>query len=245
MTGDLEYRSGAGVATSLRKPWRITANVDTWLVPEANTSWSATARGSANWQVSSGLNLSVAPSYTLRIDDRQCLSGGCFSPDMMGVRHFLVGRVEQRTLATILRASYLLNTKLSFELYLQPFLSTGEFSDYKEVVDPRASSYDDRYQALPDSELIDGGATFGHDADGDGMPEFSFPKGNFEQLNLRSNFVLRWEYRPDSFLTAVWSQSRGERTPETSSALFEDYASSFTAPGEHAIFVKLSAWFGR
>ncbi|MCH8812692.1 MAG: hypothetical protein IID07_12745, partial [Gemmatimonadetes bacterium] len=65
---------------------------------------------------------------------------------------------------------------LTLEFYAQPFVSTGTYSDIREVsATPEAESYDDRFQP------------------------YTPPAGSqtaFKFSQLRTNTVLRWEYRP-------------------------------------------------
>ena len=47
------------------------------------------------------------------------------------------------------------------------------------------------------------------DADGAGpAPSFAYPNPDFRLRSIRSNVVLRWEYRPGSTLFLVWNQGR-------------------------------------
>jgi hypothetical protein len=77
---------------------------------------------------------------------------------------------------------------LSFQLYAAPFVSRGEYTNVRELsATPRAADYDARYAPY--------------------APPAGTPLG-FDVLQLRSNSVLRWEFRPGSTLFAVWTHGR-------------------------------------
>ncbi len=98
-----------------------------------------------------------------------------------GVDH-VFGRLEQTTWDLTLRSSLLLDRNRSLQLYLQPYLTNGDYSDPRWLATP--DSYDLRPYQLDAAS---------HDF-------------NFAALNL--NLVYRWEYRPGSTLFLVWTHSK-------------------------------------
>lgn len=99
---------------------------------------------------------------------------------------YTFARLNQRTASITARFDYTVTPTLSVQLYAEPFVSAGAYSDLRELADPRAKEYDDRFTPYA-------GTT----------EDF-----NFKQF--RSNTVLRWEYRPGSTLFFVWQQGRGQ-----------------------------------
>ena len=65
-------------------------------------------------------------------------------------------------------------------------MTTGKYSNWRELANPRAEKYEDR-------------CTNRH-AGGD--------PGGLDFKQLRSNTVVRWEYRPGSTVFFVWQQGR-------------------------------------
>ncbi|NIU78657.1 MAG: hypothetical protein GWN71_35435, partial [Gammaproteobacteria bacterium] len=59
----------------------------------------------------------------------------------------------------------------------------------------------------------DGNRQYRVDLDDDQAADFSFADPDFNFKQLRSNLVLRWEYRPGSTLFLVWSQGRSHYEP--------------------------------
>jgi hypothetical protein len=102
---------------------------------------------------------------------------------------------------------------LSLETYLQPLISTGAFSDYKELA--RASSYE--FIHYGDAAVVTPGMVEVVRSEGDTL-RVGNPSGYVNRKALRGNAVLRWEYRPGSVLYLVWTQSR-ERDAEPAGGL--------------------------
>ena len=131
------------------------------------------------------LQLDLIADWSLNHDDAQWL--GNFK-DAVGVTHYSFARLKQETRSLGVRASYAMTPSLSFQLYAAPFVSRGSYTNVRELsATPRAPEYADRFVAyVPPS-----GTSMG-----------------FDVLQLRSNSVLRWEFRPGSTLFAVWTHGR-------------------------------------
>ncbi|MDB4899288.1 MAG: hypothetical protein JWN53_1096, partial [Gemmatimonadetes bacterium] len=86
------------------------------------------------------------------------------------------------------RISYTATPTLSFQLYAAPFVSRGQYTSTRELsATPRAVQYEDRYAPY----VPPAGTSLG-----------------FDVLQVRSNSVMRWEFRPGSTLFAVWTHGR-------------------------------------
>ena len=103
--------------------------------------------------------------------------------------HYTFARLDQTTMSVNTRLNFTATPNLSFQFYGEPFVSNGTYADWKEIADPRAAHYADRYKPYQ------GG-------NGAGI----FDGFNYRQFN--SNAVIRYEYRPGSTLFAVWQQGR-------------------------------------
>jgi len=75
-----------------------------------------------------------------------------------------------------------------------------------------------------------------------GDSNFSLRNRDFNALSLRSNVVLRWEWRPGSTLYAVWQQDRSGSQPIGSRVALSDAFRSVTATGTHVFVIKTSFW---
>jgi hypothetical protein len=119
-------------------------------------------------------------------------------------RH-VVARLAQTTAALTARLSHTFTPDLSIELYAQPFLSTGSYTDFREAGRPRSRRFDERFTRL---DVRWDGERYTRDGTPGGTPSFSFERPDFDLQEFSSNLVLRWEYRPGSVLFLVWNQGR-------------------------------------
>lgn len=83
------------------------------------------------------------------------------------------------------------------------------------------------------------------DVDRNATVDFTLANPDFNVRELRSNLVLRWEFRPGSTLFVVWSEARDDRTLDPTSDLGRDIGRLFDAPARDVFLVKLSYWLGR
>jgi hypothetical protein len=102
------------------------------------------------------------------------------------------------------------------EFYLQPFITAGDYRNFKELARPRS------FEFVP------------HPAPEDNP--------DFRRRSLQSNMVLRWEYRPGSTLYLVWSQSRDHETEAPRFRPWGDLGRSFTDEGSNILLLKLNYW---
>jgi hypothetical protein len=223
----------AGFATDARRDVQLDVNGSWSVRPEAD-SWSMGLSPSLRWRPSGRTTLRAGPWYSHRVEDRQWVDGVTLGE----AREYVFGRMEQRTLAMTVRADLALTPTLSFQLYAQPFLSSGSFGSFKRVADPGAADYRDRFQQV-EAELVDG--RYRADLTGDGEPE-SFRNPHFSSMQFRSNAVLRWEYRPGSTAYLVWAQGREAFAPDGSFDVGRRYGDLFSTRPENVLMVKVSYW---
>jgi len=188
-------------------------------VADEGRSWSRS--GSLGMVARAGARTSfeLTAGYEDRVLDAQWVRnfGALFSDTI----HYTFARLAQETFDLTARANVTLTPTLSLQLYAQPFVASGTFTNWRELADPYAADYDDRYQPYG------GGAN----------PNF----GAFKQFN--SNLVFRWEYRPGSVLFVVWQQGRFDPSAPGSFEMRRDFQSLFTAHPDNTLLVKLSYWF--
>jgi hypothetical protein len=148
--------------------------------------------------------------------------------DSLGVTHYGFARLEQTTTAITARLDYTISPTMTLQVYAQPFISKGTYSDLRELsATPRAEEYDDRYQPYFDAEVA---------AD----------PGGFNYKQFRSNVVFRWEYVPGSILFVVWTHGRQGVVGEEGTTGFDgDLRDLFRLPAENTFLIKASYWFNR
>jgi hypothetical protein len=175
-----------------------------------------------NMRIASQFSGSLGLTYQRNVDDRQWLRN--FGAAGHDTAHYTVGHLSQQTLNLTTRLNFTASPTLSFQFYGSPFVSVGEYSDWREVVAPRHAEYAQRYRPF----------TQGGEA---GSNDF-----NFKQF--RSNLVMRWEYRPGSTLFFVWGQGRDQGDIDRGNFRgLRDYQNLFSAHPANTFLVKASYWF--
>ena len=153
--------------------------------------------------------------------------------------HYVFGRIDQTTVGLTARLDHAFTPTLSVQLYAQPFVGTGRYTDFKHISDPTAAAYADRFDNL-DAALADG--SYRVDLNGEAA-HFQNPDFNFKQF--RSNAVLRWEYMPGSLLYVVWSQGRNHYARNGDFSFGPDLDTLFESPADDVFMIKLSYWMSR
>jgi hypothetical protein len=227
-----------GFSTDSRKMVRVDFGIGVGRDWVADSTFVDTSMG-ATIQARSNIDIFVGPSVFERTDPMQYIDQ---VDDDAGNRHYVYGRIRQTTVALTTRMNWTFSPHLSLQVYAQPFIAAGTYDDFKDVNDPHAHAFQDRFDLLRSRELtlndVDDTYYVNHDGS---MYAFGQPDFNFDQL--RSTVVLRWEYRPGSTVFAIWSH--GRTTSDTSRFdLGEDIANLGHAPSEHVVMVKANYWIG-
>jgi hypothetical protein len=188
-------------------------------------SWSADAGPGVTMRVSSRFSASMELNYGRNVDDKQFYASyGAVDSD---TTHYTFARLDQTTIGVSSRINFTATPNLSFQFYGQPYVSNGTYADHKELDQPRAERYDDRFKA------------------------YGAKKGLFDGFNyreFRSNAVMRYEYRPGSTLFVVWQQGRSDYLTRADEGyndgynLRRDYASTFRDHPNNTFLVKWSYW---
>jgi hypothetical protein len=155
--------------------------------------------------------------------------------------------LEQRTVSMDTRISATFSPTLTLEIFMQPFISTGEYDDFKEYVAPRTTErrlFDSaQLSALMSAAGRDSVYVLDPDRD-PGTANFTFRNPDFNFRSLRGNAVLRWEYRPGSTLFLVWQQQRSGSHPYGDFSLSRDVDGVFDTRPDNIFLLKVSYWFG-
>jgi hypothetical protein len=181
------------------------------------------------YRSSSRFSTSLGAYYEKERDDNQWVDN---ITDARGT-HYTFAHLRQETVSLTSRINFTISPKLSFEFYGQPFIATGEYSNWRELDRPRAKDYDQRYK--PFAKLDDPATSADESLD---------PPGGFNFKQFRSNAVVRWEYRPGSTIFLVWSQGRDESLDGASRfSADRDYRDLFAAHPDNTFLIKASFWF--
>jgi hypothetical protein len=182
-------------------------------------------------------SLTVGPSVTVRMSPRWSTSLGASisrnrdhtqwygnDVDSSGAVHYTFAHLSQRTASLPLRLSFTATPTLTLQVYAEPFVSKGTYSDVREIANPRAAAYADRYQPYADTAVTNHLRAF-----------------NYKQL--RSNVVLRWEYRPGSTVYLVWTQGREGSASEYGTRSFAgEFRDLLDLRPDNTFLIKVSHW---
>ena len=157
---------------------------------------------SFNYQPFNAFNISFSPEYEFRPNKTQYVATRSFD----STTRYIMGTIENRTLKATLRINYAINPNLSIQFYAEPFISTGEYTEFKYVTNSTASSLTDRFQLYDLSQIEYNNDIYSFDDNLDGNSDYSISNPDFSFAQFNSNLVLRWEYIPGSELFLVWSQ---------------------------------------
>ncbi|HEY8895171.1 MAG TPA: DUF5916 domain-containing protein, partial [Niastella sp.] len=160
------------------------------------------------------ISLSANYSYSWRRQD-QFVSNVSYD----NTTRTIVGEVKQHTLRFVGRLSYNITPDLTVQYYGQPYISRPVYSHFAYVTNALAKKLNDRFHVFGSGEITEKNGVYQVDEQKDGVVDYSFSKPDFNFVQFRSNFVVRWEYKPGSELYLVWSQSN---TPDASADLEKD-----------------------
>jgi hypothetical protein len=171
---------------------------------------------------SSRLGIEVGTRYQYNRDNTQWIANvGVVGAD---TTHYLFGRLYQDLLSFTGRMDFTIRPTMSLQLYAEPFVTAGHFTDVREIAAPRARSYDARFRPYA-------GAT---------------PDAAFNEKSFNSSVVARWEYRPGSTLFVVWTQGRDQSDRDVGSfSATRDYRNLFAARPDNVVLIKAAYWIGR
>ena len=123
---------------------------------------------------------------------------------------------QQMTSGTI-RLDWGLTPRLSLQMYVQPYIAVGSYSNYKRLVE---------------------GGTY------DFEPyDYQGPNPDFNFKSFKANVVLRWEYRPGSLIYLVWTHDRLNYDNPGVYDLGNDIRSLLDEDADNIFLLKLSYMF--
>lgn len=237
--------------------WNLNLNTD------GRKRVSLNVNGNQNWNDAGGWNRNVSLQVNVKPFAQLTLSTGPSisrnrnvsqfvqsvadgTADATFGRRYVFATIDQTQLTLQTRATVILSPRMSFQLYMQPLLATGDYEGFKEFARPRTFDF---------LEYGTAGSTLTYDAlarryladpDGSGIaPALSFNDPDFNFKSLRVNAVFRWEVRPGSNLYAVWQRQQQDFANPGEFRIGRDASALFSAPGDDVFLVKMAYWIGR
>ncbi|HYU78666.1 MAG TPA: DUF5916 domain-containing protein, partial [Vicinamibacterales bacterium] len=209
-----DYGMDLFVNSDSRKTWRLSfgggGNKDQF------GSWSARFGPSLRLQPSTRLQASIGVNYTSARDIAQWISNEDADQDDM--IDYVYGTLRRNVLDVTLRTTFAIHRDLSFQLFLQPFVAVGDYTNIRKLARPRSFEF---------------------------SPVALTSDPDFNNKSLRGNLVLRWEYLRGSTLFVVWNMSRSDDARAGVFSPFRDLGDSFGGEGPQVFMVKLNYWLSR
>jgi hypothetical protein len=227
---------------ALVDPARSTAIVDITgdprrrFVPHANFEYDRDDQGRTHgygaqvdgtWRIRSNLDVSLA-AYAFDTHFAWYYYGQ-FGDALSDTTHYTVARLDTPTRSLTGRLNYTVTTSLTLQWYAQAYISRGVYDDVREIADARSQDWSARFRPYGDAVVSD-------------------HPGGIDFKQLRSNTVVRWEYRSGSALFVVWSHGRDlNGTDPSRLGLWPglDLRELFLLRPQNTVAVKLSYWVSR
>jgi hypothetical protein len=130
---------------------------------------------------------------------------------------YLFAPLRQTTVSLETRLDFTFNPKLSFQLYAQPFIASGDYQEVAALAAPESYEFNEWGGDVPDLD--------------------------FNYRSLRGTAVLRWEWRPGSTLYLAWQQARSDYASGIGDFDFgRDRRALFDARPDNVFVLKVNYW---
>ncbi len=223
-----------------RKP--LTVGLMTGGYTRSAEDWNRGIRISIDWKPLPNLMLSLHPGVSWDQEFTQWID--VFSDPTATHTYenrYVFGEMYQVEFSASIRMNWTFTPKLSFQLYAQPLVSKGDFTNFKELARP--NSYDFNTYGENGSTITKEDGVYTVDPDGPGPAQpFSFDDPNFNIKSLRVNAVLRWEYLPGSTLYLVWTQSRYNTFYSNDFQFNDAFNTLWNENSDNIFMAKLTYW---
>ncbi|HUF65689.1 MAG TPA: DUF5916 domain-containing protein [Gemmatimonadaceae bacterium] len=220
---DLDTRGGPPIVRPAQRA------IGTFLASDSRKSWRANLFARRGWDVVGGSSLMMNTELRLSPSARlQATTGLGFSRRntvAQWIRNFdatgdgtvdhVYGSLDSRVVDITLRGTFAFHPELTLELFVQPFVAVGDYSDFRRLARERSFEF----------EPVD----------------LSF-NPDFNRKSLLGNSVLRWEYRPGSTLFLVWSVVGSDPSRPGVFSLRRDLSDAFSVKRDNVFMLKASYW---
>jgi len=222
-----------------------------------NTDWAKPVTFSLNAhysfaRTSNSNDYKIQPQLHLKLSSRLRLSSQ-FSVqenhyDLMYVNtveddqhttRYVGARLNQIIYRLTLRASFNITPNMSFQYYGSPFITMGDYFQFKEISQPNASSYSNRFLPLDDTFLTFDESNNRYSVHRESV-NYYFDNPDFHMREFRSNFVFRWEYKPGSVFYFVWANQMNNSDAPYHSSVTRSVKDLFSATGTNIFMLKVN-----
>ena len=235
----------AGLDGDERKPvvWELGGSYET----RPDGSWSADGGFELKFRPLPTFSIEVGPTFSHQLTASQYVRAVTDAEAVaMYGRRYVFAALDQTELGMETRLNLILSPRMSLQMYLQPLISVGRYTGFKEALQPKTYDFAEygKDTGTITYDAANGVYTVYPGAGGSGTP-FLIPDPDFNFTSLRANTVFRWEFKPGSTLYVVWTQQREDETSDGRFAFNQDISRMMRAPGDNVFMVKMSDWLGR
>ncbi len=191
------------------------------------------------WLPFKRMRLTGIMNYTQNRLDQQYILGK--KNDLQNL--YLFGSLNQNILEFTFRTALYVTPEFSVEYYGSPYLSVGDYSNFRKVNDSHSMDYDDRYRKYGENELDyseNDSRYFINDAD---FGTFNFINPDFNFAEFRSNLILKWEYHLGSVIYLVWTHNRTYDQKISNMSQSDNFKSLTDMAGNNVFMIKFNYWF--
>lgn len=189
----------------------------------ADAHLNGNTEGGRNRSVNVSLNLQPRPQVQMNIStgitDGHDIAQWIQNEDVTGdgVEDHVYGELDRNVVNMTVRATYAFTRDMTLEVYLQPFVAVGDYSNIRRLARPKSFEFE---------------------------PVTIAENPDFNTKSVRSNIVFRWEYRRGSTLYLVYNVSNRDDSRPGQFSPFRDLRSGFGAAGTQVLMVKFNYWLG-
>ena len=224
-------RGGPVMATKANQSWSLYFDTNGskpwfWSIGyypyySANGSWQQEVDPFFQWRPKPSLTFGAGPSLYRGHTDAQFF--GNVEPDSALATGSRFAQLEQTQVSMNFRVDYSATPNVSFQVYLQPLVSTLRYHGLKEFKESRTYTF----VSLPDNNYY---RSVTDDQSG-------------TSFSLRGNAVVRWEYHPGSAMYFVWTQERADGDPTSEFDMGQSLRMMSGAPTNNVFMVKVAHHF--
>ena len=222
-----------------------------WYAYEGHNGFNHSISLSVTLRPISSVSVSFGPGYVLNSDLAHWI--GNFDDPLAAAtygKRYIFSDLIYKELSAQLRIDWTLTPTLSFQLFAQPLISSGNYSNFKEFMRPRTFDFQvfGKNGSTLTRNVNPDGSIGSYDLDPDGSgpaPSINISNPNFNFVSLRGNAVLRWEYMPGSTLYLVWTQSRSDNVVDGTFNVSNSFDRLGISRPDNILMLKLTYWIGR
>lgn len=231
------YELNAYVHTDDRKSWDL--YFGTYGYRSGKENWNRQIETGIEWKPKANVSVSFGPEIFWNHEYAQWVD--VFedpTADQTYGSRYVFGEMAQIQTGANIRLNWTFTPKLSLQLYLQPLISHGDYSNFKELAEPGTYDF---HTYTEEISLENDEYTVDPDGAGEAEP-FTFSNPDFHIKSLRGNAVLRWEYLPGSTLYFVWTQQRFNSDYDSEFGLGRSLKRLWSEKADNIFMVKMTYW---